>query len=135
MAQASWSGKLQIDGGQSLTLNNTVTLGGSASLYATLAASDGTVAQVQSLAFPASVQMLAIHAESYPTGVAPDTSDTLQLIFKVDTGSPTSVDLTGDLLIANASVLKAILPNCDSVEVSSKRKQEVKVQLLAVWNL
>lgn len=142
-AQASWSGKFQIDGGQSLVLGNQVPLGGSASLPVSLpayqpAGKGGTPAEVkavttvQVLATADKAQMLAIQADKYKDSTNGKLTLTFQDAAKTTT---TPLDLTGDLLIANASLLSAICKGWVSVEVNSTIQQAVIVQILVVWNL
>lgn len=157
MAQASWSGKFQIDGGPSLVLGNQVQLGGSASLPVTLPAYQPSQPAVQAdaehgieaapakaevkstktvrvLAAPDTAQMLAIHADAYTD--SNDDNGKLTLTFQ-DSGKSkeTPLDLTGDLLVANASLLNAICEDWVAIEVDSTIQQPVNVQILVVWTL
>lgn len=155
MAKASWSGKFQIDGGPSLLMGNQVPLGGSASLPVALPAYQPAQAAVQAdpakkiVATPAkdavtsskdvlvlaasdTAQILAVQAKPYTDA----NGGKLTLTFQDSAKSTTaSLDLTGDLLIANASLLSAICQHWVSIKLDSTIQQPADVQILVVWTL
>lgn len=147
MASASFSGKFQIDGGQSLALSNQVPLGWSASLVFTLPAGTPAVPAgpggkppattanpstqtAKVLNGPVTAQMVAIHADAYPDKAAYET-----LTLKLEgTGNAAELSLSGDLLIANSDLLNLICPGWNSITVTSTIQKQVNVQVLVVWN-
>jgi hypothetical protein len=140
--QASWTGKLQIDGGQTLVLGGQLPLGvgssplGVESLSATLPKSaDGKTASEQMVrVLPAagSAYLIAIKADAYHDQGAATGALTLTLMKgdgKTAVGNP--LPLSGDVLITR-DVLAALGPDWVSINLSSTIKQDVCVQLLVV---
>lgn len=143
-SQATWSGKLQIDGGQTLLLGGQAPLGaaqtpfGSESLPVTLAESDGqtaTTQRVRVLAAPELAHILAVKADAYhdkdsATGV-------LKAVFSNADGSVKSdpITLADDLLVTGKEILKAVSRNWVTIELSSTIKQDVSIQILVVREL
>jgi hypothetical protein len=138
--QASWSGKLQIDGGQTITLGGQMPLGagtsplGSESLSVILPASDGTAAKVQKVnVLPAagSAYLVALKSDAYhDKGAA---TGALTLALKTADGKSAiakPITLAGDVLITRE--ILAALPDWVAIELSSTIKQEICVQILVV---
>ncbi len=148
-AYASFSGKFQIDNGQSLVVNNQVSLGWSASLVLTLpqgtpavpAGPNGNppaqpaVTQSQKanvLDGSVTAQMVAIHADAYPNDTTPGQ---LTVTFQGATvANKTDLNLTGDLVIANADLLQKICADWASITVTSTIAKVITVQILVVWS-
>lgn len=143
-AQASWSGKVQIDGGQTLVLGGQMPLGvgplflGSDSLPVTLPKSDGKLAVTKLVhVLPAADQahILAIKADAYSDQETP--AGALTLTFQNEAGAKKSsaLVLAGDLLVAGKGVLAAVSEDWVSIALSSTIQQDVNVQILVVREL
>jgi hypothetical protein len=148
--QASWSGKVQIDGGQTLVLGDQLPLGvgptflGSDSLPVTLPESDGkkeTTQTVRVLAAADLAHILAIKADAYhdpvpsdaPTHTAP--TGELKIVFKNASKEGKPITLSGDVMITGKDILAAIQADWVSIKLSSTLKQNVSVQILVVREL
>lgn len=144
--QASWTGKVQIDGGQTLVLGDQMPLGvgpvflGSDSLPVTLAKSDGrraTTQEVRVLAAAGLAHILAIKADAYRVQDDQGASTgALQATFKSADGEASKpMTLSSDLLVVGKDILASIKEDWVAIVLSSTLTQDVSVQILVVREL